>query len=111
MSSNKTKCQWLHFGHNSSMQCYRFDAELAESCTEEEDLQVLVNSQKKVSQQRTQVAKKTNDILASIRNSIASLGLKKRWGGYSEEGFNLFFQVTSDRTRGNGLRLHRGGSI
>ncbi|PKU43842.1 rna-directed dna polymerase from mobile element jockey-like [Limosa lapponica baueri] len=72
MRFNKAKCRVLHLGHTNPMDAPGW-GQSGWSCLAEKDLGVLVDSRLNVSQQRAQVAKKANSILACIRNSVVSM--------------------------------------
>lgn len=72
MKFSGTKAQVPHLCHSNPRQHCRLGAECMKDCVEEKDLGVLVNIQLNMSQQSAWVAKKANDILACLRNSITS---------------------------------------
>jgi len=72
MRFKKVKSQVLQFGQSKPMQHSRLGEEYLESCPGEKDLGVSVNSWLYMSQHFGQVAKKTNGMLACVRNSVAS---------------------------------------
>ncbi|KAK4822903.1 hypothetical protein QYF61_023266 [Mycteria americana] len=121
------------------MQRYRLGEEWLESCLAEKDLGVLVDSHLNMSQQCAQrdievlecIPRRATKLVKGLEQKsyeerLRELGLfsleKRRLrgdlialynclkGGCSEVGVGLFSQVTSNRTRGNGLKLRQGDS-
>jgi len=91
MSFNKTKCEVLHFIHSNSMHCYRPGAVGLESCTEENDVGVLVHRQLNMIQQCAQEARRpaaswlvsessvvsrTREVIVPLYSALVRLHLK-----------------------------------
>ncbi|KAJ7419444.1 hypothetical protein WISP_53918 [Willisornis vidua] len=72
MRFNKAKCQNLQFGLSNPMQHYRLGTEWLESSQEERNMVIWTDRRLNICQQCAQVAKKANEILGCIRNSVAN---------------------------------------
>jgi len=120
MRFNKAKCWVLHFSHNNPTQRYRIREEWLESfqASYKKDIELLEHVQRTAMRLVKGLENK------SYEEQLRELGLfsleKRRLrgalialynylrGGCSEAGVGLFSQVTSDRSRGNGLKLRQG---
>ncbi|KAK4829490.1 hypothetical protein QYF61_004980 [Mycteria americana] len=132
MRFNKAKCQVLHLGRNNPMQRYGLGEERLESCLavkapgcvafwaphSKRDIEVLECIQRRATKLVKGLEHKSDE---EWLRELGLFSLEKRRlrgdllalynylkGGCSQEGAGLFSQVTSDRTRGNGLGLRQG---
>jgi len=96
----KAKCRVLNLGHNNPMQRYRLGEEWLESCLAEKDLGMLVDNWLKELGLFSLEKRRLRGDFFVLYNHLE--------GGCSETGVGLFSEVSSDRTRGNGLKLHQG---
>ncbi|KAK4823276.1 hypothetical protein QYF61_000371 [Mycteria americana] len=129
MRFNKAQCKVLHLGHNNPMQCYRLGEEWLESCLAEKGLAFWAPHYKEDIEVLERVQRRATKLVKGLEHKsdeerLRELGLfsleKRRLrgdlialynyqeGGCREVGVGLFSQVTSDRTSGNGLKLHQG---
>jgi len=126
---NKAKCRVLHLDHNNTMQRYRLGDEWLENCLTEKELEPLTTRRTLRCWTDTICSEKGNKagegpgekVYEEQLKELGLFSLEKRRlrgglialynylkGGCSEAGVGLFAQVTSDRTRGNDLKLHQG---
>ncbi|PKU33962.1 hypothetical protein llap_15734 [Limosa lapponica baueri] len=109
MRFNKAKCRVLHLGRNNPMQRYR----LGDERLEEKDLGVLVNDQLNMLIESKYYEERLRELgffsleKCRLRGDLLALYSYVK-GGCREAGVGLFSEVTGDRTRGNGLKLHQG---
>ncbi|KAK4823974.1 hypothetical protein QYF61_008593 [Mycteria americana] len=131
---NKAKCHVLHLGHNNPMQRYRLGEEWLKSCLADVGVAKAANSI--LACIRNSVASRTREVIVPLYSALVRPHLKccvQFWAPHYKEDMEVLERVqrrattlvkglehksyggaaegagvTSDRTRGNGLKLHQG---
>ncbi|KAJ7403766.1 rna-directed dna polymerase from mobile element jockey-like [Willisornis vidua] len=94
MMFNKSKCQILHLGQGSPGYTYKLENEKLQSCPVQSDLRVLVNSKLNPGEEE---AEGRGDLIAVYNFEMGSEG----------GSADLFFLVTWEKQKGNGMKLHQ----